>query len=493
VETQPANDVLLPDGETGSAFFHRILSHAVGHFPGALRPAGLTNDPRVFKDSYGEATVRFEAARIAAPQRVDIARHLMHATLDSLRLRSGGETLPLSAALSRPAAAPDLVTHKLNGKPGLRAEIPLEGRTYSGKDALALVERMHAEHHMTDAARAALRWVILHIEAAGGALDLSAHRFALLGAGAELSPLPLLLNGGATVLCIDVKPPDPRVLSNGNLAGTIVHTRRGNDLLAAPGDVVAAVRQFAEAGPVHLGLLAYAPGKGRELRIASVMNAIARALGPSVVQSLAMLISPTAPAETQAEDLQRAQHRAGHAPRWQRALAAGRLLPAPGHRGSGVAQVPRAIIPLQGSGYLAAQYLAKIVVAEALGAEGLDGNAAPLTLSANVAGITNTRSLSHPLFQVAFLGAPTFEVRIFEPDTTRALNGLLMLHDLLNPEAPGAAARKFASPVEKARAQRTQQIHGGVYNLPWQFDAVVRTAALVGAQKRPGLLLRAFG
>jgi hypothetical protein len=107
-----------------------------------------------------------------------------------------------------------------------------------------------------------------------------------------------------------------------------------------------------------------------------------------------------------------------------------------------------------------------------------------------VAGITNTRSLSHPLFQIAFQGAPQFGVRIFEPATTRALSGLLMLHDLLNPDAPGAATKQYDDELARAKAVRAEQIHGGVYDLPWQFESAVKTAALLGMGKRPDLLVR---
>ena len=121
----------------------------------------------------------------------------------------------------------------------------------------------------------------------------------------------------------------------------------------------------------------------------------------------------------------------------------------------------------------------------------LDGEAAaPVTISGNVAGITNTRSLEHPLFQAGFLGAPHYGVKIFEPATTRAMSGLLMLHDLLNPDAPGAAGRAYATPAAKAAAVASQQVHGGCYSLPWIFDATIRASAVVGLAKRPSLLLK---
>ncbi|MGV3623595.1 MAG: hypothetical protein ACO1OB_22440, partial [Archangium sp.] len=169
---------------------------------------------------------------------------------------------------------------------------------------------------------------------------------------------------------------------------------------------------------------------------------------------------------------------------WMRTAALTGALKGPGTYGN----VARGIISLQGAGYQAAQYLTKIIAAETLAADGLGGK--PVTLSANVAGITNTRSLSHPLFQVAFQGAPSFGVRIFEPPLTRAVSGLLMLHDLINPSAPGSATQTHGGIEQRVKAVRTEQIHGHVYDLPWQFEACVKTAAVVGMGKNPGVLLK---
>ena len=143
------------------------------------------------------------------------------------------------------------------------------------------------------------------------------------------------------------------------------------------------------------------------------------------------------------------------------------------------------MISLRGAAYQAAQYLAKTIAMEVLAADGLDGK--PVTLSANVAGITNTKSLSHPLFQIAFQGSKSFGVRIFEPALTRAVSGYLMVHDLINPAAPLNASQVGG---ERAKLVHTSQIHGAVYDLPWQFESCVKTAAVVGMTKKPGILLK---
>ena len=475
-----SDGVVLAGGETGSGFFHRLLSEAIRRFPEALEDAQLPGAPQAFKRSYGDALARFESARVASRQRVEIAQFLRAATLTELRLRAGETEEPLLEALGRhDVPAPKTVTLEPTKAPGLSAELPLDGRVYRGLEVLEAVKKLHAAHHVTDAAAKALTWVVERIEAAGGALDLSAERFVLFGASAELSPIALLLQGGATVRWVDVKAPQ---LEAG--AGRLISTEGGDDLLANPGAGMAAVRAFASEGPVHVGLFAYAPGASRELRLAGVMDAMVEALGPKVVKSVSLYISPTSPGETQPEDLAVAAGR-GRAPRlWQRGFQTAGLLKGPGHFGN----IARGVISLQGAGYEAAQYLTKIISGEVLATSGLGGQ--PVTLSVNVAGITNTRSLSHPLFQVAFQGAPQFGVRIFEPATTRAVSGLLMLHDLLNPEAPGAAGKKYPAPRDRARAVRTEQVHGGVYDLPWQFESAVKTAAVLGLGRRPDLLLR---
>ena len=471
--TDTKNTVRLPEGESGSRFFHRMLVETAAQFPKALELAQLPPSSAQFKKTYGDDLCRFEAARVSSTQRVAIARHLSSAMLASLRYADQ----PLLEALQKRVAAP-AVEKTPPAEPTLKVEVPLDGRVYRGAEVRGLVDRLFAEHHISAPARDGLTWILQHIEKQGGTLDLRGHRFALLGASAEISPAPLLLAAGAEVLWIDVKTPPHQ-------AG-VTHTQQPSDLLGDPVAVAALVRQFADKGPVHVGLLAYAPGKGRELGLAAVMTALVQTLGPEVVRSAFVFISPTSPAEVQSEDRAVIARRHAAPPMWQRALAMSRVLKRPGFAGHDHNAIANSIISLQGQGYQAAQYFAKIAAAETWAVDGLEGT--PITVSANVAGITNTRSLTHPLFQLAFVGAPSFGLRVFATETTRALAGLLMIHDLLNPQAPGAAGRVYGSPEEKVRALRSQQLHGGVYDQPFQFESIVRVGAIIGMGKRPSLL-----
>jgi hypothetical protein len=466
--------VQLASGETGSSFLHRVLRETVGQFRGELGDAGLPERAAAFKDTFGDAVTRFEAARIASPRRVEIARHL-----DSLtRAAMAFDGAPLDEALQEAVPAPSLQVHEGSAK-GWELEVPLDGAVYRGRHVQEAFDALLEAHHLTRAAHAALSWLLRYT---GGTLDLTGHRFALLGAAAELSPAELLLKAGATVRWLDVKPP---AVSLGRLHTTM----GGDDVLHEPRKVVAALKAFASEGPAHVGLFAYAPGAGRELRLAAAMDAIVRAAGPSVVKSVSLYVSPTSPGELQPEDVAVADARARAPTWWQRGFTVAGALKGPGRSGTGSAAVARGPISLQGAAYQAAQYLTKLIASEVLAVDGLGG--APLTVSANVAGITETRSLSHPLFQLAFKGAPAFGVRIFRPETTRALSGMLLVHDLLNPDAPGAASTVVpGQEASKARALRSQQLHGGAYDLPWQFESAVRTAAVIGLSTRPDVLFR---
>jgi hypothetical protein len=81
-------------------------------------------------------------------------------------------------------------------------------------------------------------------------------------------------------------------------------------------------------------------------------------------------------------------------------------------------------------------------------------------------------------------------VTTFAPETTRALNGLLTLHDLLNPDAPGSALRAHASAAERAAALFSQQVHGGIYAIPWALNPCITVAAGIGLVQRPDRIWR---
>ncbi|MBL9038201.1 MAG: hypothetical protein JNG84_06805, partial [Archangium sp.] len=328
------------------------MSRFASDFSDAAFPARA----EVFRTTYGDALARFEAARLASPRRIDIARTMVTAANGAFQFRADDNAVvPLEQAMRGETKAPVLETKRFTGTPGLRVEIPLDGRTYRGLEALGAIDRLLADHHVTQAAHRALHWVVQHIQAAGGALDLSKHRFALLGAAAELAPTALLLSGGATILWVDVRSPADALRDTSALSGTVLFNPAKDDLLLNPAAALASVQRFAEDGPVHLGLFAYAPGAGRELRIAGAMDVLARTA--KGLASVSMLVSPTSPGAVQPEDRTISDTRRTAPKAWQRGLQTVGALQRPGYVQANGVGVARAAMTIQGAAYQAAQYV----------------------------------------------------------------------------------------------------------------------------------------
>jgi hypothetical protein len=471
VQNETPTGVHFTPGKTGSSLFHDALEAATGQhsevFSGIVLPRG-----KKFKAELADVLVRFEARRAGSAARVDVARTLAASVASHTRF--GPSSAPLADSLAEGPC--DAQVHKGTGEVGWVPEITYKGKTWSGKAIGDLAQRMRDDHQLTDAAARALTWTA--DELLGQPVDLQGHSFALLGAGAELAPTPYLLQAGARVLWVDRRAPSPSDAA----AGTLVHAPDAGDLLADPAAVYRAVLAEARHAPVHIGLYAYAPGKGRELLLAASMNAIAARIDDASLNSLSMLISPTTPGEL-AED-GRAEQRARReaSSRWQRGITrVGLLGRSPSHR-DGDAEIARSIVALQGPTYLAAQYLAKMMLSEAWAVD-----RPSVRVSANVAGITHTKSLEHPLFLAGFVGAPAFGIEVFTPDQTRVLTTLMMLHDVLNPAAPGAD--RSGTEADHGRRVASQAIHGGVRTVPWDFWRVIQLAAVIGLTKRPGLMI----
>lgn len=484
--------VELPHGHTGSSYFHDLLTRAVASFPEVFSGATLPLQPKTFKQRYADALASFEAARITSDQRVEIARFVCREASRELRFVGQGRDVLFDEHMREAADPLPLLRVDLPGPGKLVPYLGFEGHIYRGRELLGLLQTLTDKHWMTRPAQRALQWVVEHAEREGG-LSLQGQRFVLLGAAAELAPTDMLLEAGADVLWIDLREPSVDRLLDPRLGGSLSYVKGGADLLACPHAVAATVQAFAEAGPVHLCMYAYAPGEAQEWRLTASMNAIARALPRECVASISMLVSPTTPSPVSPDDVQVAEARRQNATGWRRTLErTGQL--SSGFVAQDSVHVARAVVPVQGVSYQAAQYIGKILAAECYATYGNRFDveaAAPLTVSANVAPITATRSLAHPLFEAAFLGAPMFDILISKPHTTRVLSGMLTLHDLLNPDAPGAADKaRETQPAARAAQIFSQQIHGGVFAQPYALSGCITVAALNGLKRRPGLALR---
>ena len=452
--TNGSRQVAFPDGASASTFLHALLNDAVQHFDGVFDGLHRPDSPKTLKKQLGSFLIEFEQLRRASSHATEVATWVVDRAHRDLRW---GDTplheLSLGAALD----IDDGTT--TTGRPGWVPTADYENETFTGEGLHALLDRLVAKSFIGTSAATQLTRAIARLTRGAGRIDLSSERFAILGAGAEIAPTEALLEAGATVLWCDVHEPPPALRQ---LPGRLLHARGKADLLTVPDRIAETVCAFARTeGPVHLGMFAYAPGRGREWRLGAAMNAVARAIPEQNLASVGLYISPTSPATPEAQDVDRASARWGARPRWQRLLTGVGVLRRNRSKPAGP-WIADTIVPIQGIGYQATQYIEKTLAAEALAAE-----RPALRVSASVAPITRTRSIEHPVFAAAFRGTSIFEVEAFAPDVTRTMCALIYVEDILG--EPHTGPRYF---------------HGGLFNLPFALEGAIRVAAVKGSVTR---------
>jgi hypothetical protein len=329
-------------------------------------------------------------------------------------------------------------------------------------------------------------------------LALPGQTVVVLGAGAEVGPLSVLLGWGVNAIGVDL-PSAPlwsRVLETArHSAGTLKVPVTGLpgdpgspqdvglDLAQSAGlDLAADIPMAADwlatvDGPLVLGNYVYADGAAN-VRVASAVDALTvrlQAARPDL--ALAFLATPTdvfaVPPEAVAESCRRFAARP-MAAKLASATTAGRLFkqayaPSSGAAtadGSGAGPgINDSFIAQQGPNYALAKRLQRwrATVARHDGTK----------VSLNVAPPTKTRSVTkNRALAAAYEGAPRFGVEAFAPATTRALMAALLVHDLCAGDSP-ARAHPWQDEAHAAA-------HGGLWRIPYAPRSALPVAAMLG-------------
>lgn len=470
------SSVQLAGNLSASAILHQVLLDSVASFPDALGNAGLTPRLETFKKDYPEQLPRFEATRLASQDRLAIARDLSRSLLPYLVWQDGGLATPLDKYLETPAAPLTLQTSQGTGQPDWQLGFDYQDLHWPVSEFEPLGELLVQRHTVTPSVAQALNWIAQQTNDRG-VLDLTGRKIVMFGAGAEMAPTHWFLQAGADILWLDMAPPRADWQS---LAGNLTWPTSNVDLHTQPAETLATILEFSNGEPIDLGLFAYAPGQARELRLAGTMNAIVNALPTEVIGSVTILVSPSTPTALGPQDLAAMQDRLANRPAWEAALASVGLLGKAGAMQVGDAATTRTVVDIQGTSYQAAQYLAKIMMAECWADHGnpLQDESKPLRVSANTAAITQTRSLQHPIFAAAFDGASAFGVETLTPEQSQTLNGMLAVRDWLYPEPPVPGELR---------------VHGGIHTLPYPLGKALIWAAAIGFARSPGLIAGLLG
>jgi hypothetical protein len=299
-------------------------------------------------------------------------------------------------------------------------------------------------------------------------LDLADQRVVVLGAGAEMGPLPAVLGWGGTVIGVDLPRPElwDRVHAvAAKSAGRLLRT--GADLLTESPAVARWV--LGHEGRLVLGDYVYAPGAAYARVSAAVDALTAYVLRTRPDTAIAKLATPTdvfaVPAEAVTMSAERYRRRSARA-RLTGAVTGGRLLRPNYATGPGDAGGPAicdSLVPQQGPNYALAKRIQRWRATVAR----RDG-----VVSFSVAPPTRTRSVTaNRLLAAAYAGAHLFDVEVFEPATANKLMAVLLVHQLRRP-------RPADGPVWRHEAFAAA--HGGLWRTAYHPRSALGLAAVRG-------------
>jgi hypothetical protein len=389
-----------------------------------------------------------EAGLTSTDAAVSVARDGLESLHRRMRIvHPAGEETGLEFLLSAPAQR-SLDTATVPGAEEAHAELslPYQGEALRGAALLRRLQEWVNGGVIEPSCADAVRTVAAHPEW----LRLPGRTVAVLGAGAEMGPVPALLSWGARVIAVDLPRPaiwerladmarrgagtllvpvgddEPGRHQPGGSAEAIAQ-RAGVDLISDIPAIACWLAAFD--GPLVLGNYAYADGAAN-VRVCAAVDALTvRLQAERADVALAFLATPTdvfaVPADAVAQSARayatrsRAAKLAGLP---LRTLSGGRLLRRAYPPGADPG-INDSLVPQQGPNYVLAKRLQRWRATLARAGGG--------TVSMNIAPPTRTRSvMKNRALAAAYASAHRFGVEVFEPATSRALMAILLVHDL---------------------------------------------------------------
>jgi hypothetical protein len=462
------NEVVFPRAEdgrrSGSALGRAVVADALRVVdPAAAAAAERESDWRTGYLPHFRALVE-----AGLDDGYDLARTGLGSVHSRMRVSRGDDEITIGDVFDTPTEPLETVTLHGEAKPERELILPYRGELLRGDALLRRLDRWVEQGTIEPSCAEAIR----EVAAEPDWLDLSDQRLVVLGAGAEMGPLPALLAWGSTVVGIDL--PRPRVWARvaataRESAGTLIAPgatieKAGADLLT---ELPAVARWLlGMEGRLVLGNYVYAPGAAYA-RLSAAVDALAGHVQRQRPDTaLAFLATPTdvfaVPSAAVAQATARFRERPAAA-KLLATLSGGRLLQ-PNYPPGADPGIADSLVPQQGPNYA----LAKRIQRWRASVARRDGT----TVSFTVAPPTRTRSVtSNRLLAAAYAGAHLFGVEIFEPATSNRLMAALLVHHLRKPR-PAAPAAWTDEAIGAA--------HGGLWRVAYQPRTALGLAAVRG-------------
>jgi hypothetical protein len=467
--TVPVNEIVLPrspDGRRSSAAFGRAV---VADALRAADPAAADAAQR--EKDWRRGYLRHFRALVEIGLRSPGAAYAMaEAGLASAaaRMRMTGDELTPAQALAAGADRHlETVTVTGRGTPEREVVLPYRGELLRGDALRRRLDAWTAAGTIEESCAQAVREVAANPDW----LDLSDQRLVVLGAGAEMGPLPAVLGWGGTVVGVDLPRPElwERITavaekSAGRLVAPVTPGGgTGADLLT---DLPAVAGWLLGVqGRLILGDYVYAPG-ATYVRLAAAVDALGVHLGQHRDDvALAKLATPTdvfaVPGDAVAAATARYRARTRRS-RLTGALTGGRLLQ-PNYPAGADPGVNDSLVPQQGPNYALAKRIQRWRATVARREQVVSFAVAPPTRTRSVTG--------NRLLAAAYAGAHLFDVEVFAPATANRLMAVLLVHQVRRPR-PAAADAWTDETVAAA--------HGGLWRTAYQPRSALGLAAVRG-------------
>ena len=443
--------------------------------------------------TYVEHALALEQAQADDPEGAEgVPEAGLRALYEHMEFVRDGQATSVSDAFDR-AREPGFETVEIHGT-GERdheVRVPYHGRMLTGDDLRRQLDEWTSRDLVEPSFAAAIGRTIDN----PAWLDLSDRTIVVLGGAAEMGPLEWLARWGATTVVVDLPEADlwRRILSmvrdgsgralipvraplTGDPDDERLAEAAGADLITALPEVGAWLDRLE--GPLTVGNYVYAHGS-INVEVSTAVDAIAdRLLSRGDGRSVAVLATPTDVYTVPPDAVAASQRRFRERTSARRTIGrlSGQRLFAPNYPedGSGRRSDQRRVVDCQiaqqGCNYSLAKRLHRwrARLARQRGA----------VSSINVAPATNTKSVTdNRVLKACYSSASTYDVEVFEPETSRALMALLLVHDL---REPSAAANPHTALEHPSDLLSEAACHGGLWRIPYAPRSVLPLAAIRG-------------
>jgi len=417
----------------------------------------------------------------------------LHSNMEFIR---DGKTYKFSEAMKKFTGSFETAVVKgTKPKPtSFEYEIPYKGKNLKGKEALAQLDKWAKYGTIDPECRDAIAAVIKNEDWQ----DLSDSYFVLLGAGSAMGPLLVLLSLGANVIAVDLDraPIWERLVGLAkNSPGTMIFpVKKPFKDIKSDKELYenAGCNLFTQAPEIKNWLLGVESGKrliigGYAYLDAALFVKVAMAMDGIIEgvceqrkdTALAFLCSPTDVFVTSAEARKAMVKSLKDAPFWQKlvsSLSGGRFL-VPNARkeckskdNKNTFNVVDGLVVAQGPNYALAKRLQhwRCMLMWSQGH----------TVSTNIAPSTATSSVVHnKQFAAAYGGMHHFKpMEIMYQETSNAVMGALLIHDVRNPKAYANPKTPLASPLQ---IHAGAPFHGGIWRMAYKMNSIGEMSAVI--------------